>query len=177
MKHAIAVLALCLFGFSPAFAQQQLDAATKEDVQQFLEITGARRNIQDMWDNMAKLAASTAAESYQRKHPDASPLEIRKAAELAGESIQKATKGLPIDELLDAMVPVYQRHLTHADLRNIIEYYSSPTGQKVIKEMPGMMTESMQAVQPVLQKHLSELEAQAEAAAAEGEKPAAAQPK
>src|ERR1019366_3428927 len=105
-------LALCFFGFSPAFAQQQLDAATKEDVQQFLEVTGARRNVQLMWDNMAQQAASMAAESYQRKHPNASPLEIRKAAELAGESIQKTTKVFSIDELLDAIIPVYQRHLT-----------------------------------------------------------------
>ena len=175
MKHAIAVLALCFFSFSPALAQQQLDAATKEDVQQFLEVTGARRNLQALWDNMAQQTASMAAESYQRSHPNASPLEIRKAAELAGESIQKTAKVLPIDELLDVMVPVYQRHLTHSDIRNIIEYYSSPTGQKVIKELPTMMAESMQAVQPILQKRLPELEA--EAAAAKAAKEADDQPK
>ncbi len=177
MKHAIAALVLCLFGFSPAFAQQQIDGATKEDVQQFLEITGARRNIQAMWDSMAQQAATTAAESYQRKHPNASPLEIRKAAELAGESIQKATKVFSIDELLDVIIPVYQRHLTHSDIRNIVEYYSSPTGQKVIKELPTMMAESMQTVQPILQKRLRELEAQAEAAAVEASKQADDQPK
>jgi hypothetical protein len=177
MKHAIAVLALCLFGFSPAFAQQQLDAATKEDVQQFLEVTGARSNIQTLWDGMAQQAASMAAQSYQRKHPNAGPLEIRKAAELAGVSIQKAIKVFSIDELLDAIIPVYQRHLTHSDIRTVIEFYSSPTGQKMIKETPAMMSEAMQAVQPILQKHLPELEAQAEAAAAEANKQADDQPK
>lgn len=177
MKHAIALLALCLFGFSPAFAQQQIDAATKEDVEEVLQVTGARQNVQVMWDSMAQQAASMAAQSYQRKHPDATPLEIRKAAELAGVSIQKAIKVLSIDELFDAMVPVYQRHLTHADIRTVIEFYSSPTGQKMIKEMPAMMSEAMQAVQPILQKHLPELEAQAEAAAAKAAKEADDQPK
>lgn len=177
MRHAIATLFLCLFCFSPAFAQQQMDAATKEDVQQLLEITGARRNVQVMWDSMAQQAASMAAEAYQRKHPNASPVEIRKAAELAGESTQKTIKVFSIDELVDAMVPVYQRHLTHSNVQTVIEFYSSPTGQKMIKEMPAMLSESMQAAQPILQKHLPELEAQAEAAAAEASKQPGSQSK
>jgi hypothetical protein len=177
MKHAIAMLALCLFGFSPALAQQQIDGATKEDVQQLLEITGVRRNIQTLWDNMAKQAATTAAESYQRQHPDASPLQVRKAAELAGVSVQNGFKVLSIDDLLDVIIPVYQRHLTHSEIQTIVEFYSSPAGQKMIKEMPAMMSESMQAVQPILQKRLPELEAQAEAAAAKASKQEEAQPK
>jgi hypothetical protein len=100
------VLALCLFCFSAAFAQQQMDAATKEDIQQLLEITGARRNIQVMWDSMAQQAASMAADSYQRKHPNSSPLETRKAAELAGECTQKTIKAFSIDELFEVMIPV-----------------------------------------------------------------------
>lgn len=72
---------------------------------------------------------------------------------------------LSIDEMLKAMVPVYQRHLTHSDVRIIIDFYNTPTGQKMIKETPTMMAEGMQAIQPILQKHSAELEAQAEAAA------------
>jgi hypothetical protein len=174
MKPALALLALCLFGCAPAFAQQQIDAATKEDVEQLLQVTGARQNIQVVWDAMAKQAANMAAEAYQRKHPNASPLEIRKAAELAGMSTQKAMKVLSIDELFEAIIPIYQRHLTHSDVRTVIDFYTSPTGQKMIQQTPTMMTESMQAVQPILQKHLPELEAQAEAAAAEANKPAQA---
>jgi hypothetical protein len=177
MKRVLVVLSLCLFNFAPAFAQQQIDAATEEDVAQLLQVTGARQNVQAMWDAMAKQASSMAAEAYQRKHPNASPLEIRKAAELAGESTQQAIKVFSIDELFDVMIPVYQRHLTHSDIRNVVEYYSSPTGQKMVKEMPAMMSEAMQAIQPVLQKHLPELEAQAEAAAADAGKQADPQPK
>lgn len=171
------VLALCLFCFSAAFAQQQMDAATKEDKQQLLEITEARHNMQVMWDSMAQQAASMAADSYQRKHPNASPLEIRKAAELAGKCTQKTIKAISIDELFEVMIPVYQRHLTRSDVRTEIEFYGSPTGQKMIKEMPAMMSEAMQAAQPILQKHLPELEAQAEAAAAEAGKQSGSEPK
>lgn len=165
MKKALALSVLCLFALPLTFAQQQMDAATKPDVEELLLVTGARQNIQAMWDGMAKQAASSAAEAYQRKHPNASPLDVRKAAELVGASIQKTMQVLSVDELLAAMVPVYQRHLTHSDVRIIIDFYNSPTGQKMIKETPTMMAEGMQVVQPILQKHAAELEAQAEAAA------------
>ncbi len=171
MKRKVVLLGLCLFSFVSAFAQQPIDAATKEDVEEMLQVTGARQNLQAMWDNMATQAASMAAENYQRKHPDATPLDIRKAAELAGESAQQSIKVISIEEIFDVMVPIYQRHLTHSDMRNIIEYYNSPTGQKVVKLMPVMMSESMQAARPIMEKHLSEMEAQAEAAAGKAGKP------
>jgi Uncharacterized protein conserved in bacteria (DUF2059) len=62
--------------------------------------------------------------------------------------MQSTFKAFPIDELIDAMVPIYQRHFTHADLVGVIEFYSSATGQKYLKEMPAMMSESMQGMQP-----------------------------
>jgi hypothetical protein len=148
-----------------AMAQAPIDAATKEDVEQLLELTGTRARVQQLWAEMAKQAATMAADSYQRKHPDATPLEIRKVAEIAGENAQNGVKIFSVDELIEAIVPVYQKHLTHSDVRTMIDFYNSPTGQKVLKELPGMMSESMQAVQPIIQKHLPEIEAQAEKAA------------
>ncbi len=171
MNKALTLSVVCLFALPVAFARQKVDAATKQDVEDLLQVTGARQNIQAMWNGMAKQAASSAAEAYQRKHPNATPLQVRKAAELAGTSIQKAMQVLSIDEMLEAMVPVYQRHLTHSDVRIIIDFYNSPTGQKMIKETPTMKAEGMQAIQPILQKRSAELEAQAEAAAEAASKP------
>jgi hypothetical protein len=170
MKTALFVLGLLLFTFSPAFAQQQIDAATREDIEQMLQLMGSRHQIQQMWTGMAQQAASLTAEAYQRKHPDATPLEIRKAAELAGEQIQKTISVFSVDELFDAMIPIYQRHLTHSEVRAVIAFYETPVGQKILNETPAISAESMQAIQPILRKHMPELEAQAEAAAAKAAK-------
>jgi hypothetical protein len=59
-------------------------------------------------------------------------------------------------------VPVYERHLTHADVQSILAFYDSPAGQKLLKGTPAMMAESAQAVQPIIQKHQPELDAAAE---------------
>ena len=114
---------------------------------------------------MAQQAASSAVDSYQAKHPNATPLELRKVAELTGQSMQESFKALSVDELIDAIVPIYQQHFTHADLVTVIEFYSSPTGQKFVKELPAMMAESMQAMRPIIKKHEPEMEAAAEKAA------------
>src|SRR3954451_18982493 len=39
------------------------------------------------------------------------------------------------DEMIEAVIPVYQQHLTHADIRGIIDFYNSEPGQKYLKEM------------------------------------------
>jgi len=63
---------------------------------------------------------------------------------------------MPIDGMLDDMVPVYRKHLTKSDVHEMVSFYSSPTGQKILKEMPAMTTEGMQAVQPRLRKMMDE---------------------
>ena len=36
---------------------------------------------------------------------------------------------------------------------NLVAFYSTPTGKKVLAEMPQTMAESMQAMRPVMLKH------------------------
>ncbi len=84
------------------------------------------------------------------------------------------TKIFSADEMLDVMVPIYQQHLTHADVQSVIEFYTSSAGQKLLKEMPAMVTESMQAVQPIIKKHLPEMQAAADKAVQQAAKAASA---
>ena len=160
-KAIIAVLFLLLTGTS-AICQQQLNAATKEDVEDLLTITGRAYATNLVPDGEA--SSNSAADAYRLKHPDASPLELRKVAEATGRSFQDEVAVLSVDELLDAMIPVYQQHLTHADIRGIIDFYNSEPGQKYLKEMPALMSESMEAIQPIIKKHLPEMQAAADKA-------------
>lgn len=52
----------------------------------------------------------------------------------------------------EAMVPVYQKHLTKGDVAALTAFYSTPTGQKMLKELPQISAEAMQAVMPIIQK-------------------------
>ena len=63
-------------------------------------------------------------------------------------------ENMPWDEMMQAMVPVYQRHLTKGDIDNLVAFYSSPTGAKLLREMPSITAESMQSMMPIMTKYV-----------------------
>ncbi len=65
-------------------------------------------------------------------------------------------KGMPIDEMTQAMIPAYQQHFTRSDIEAMNAFYSSPVGEKVLEELPAVMQEGMQAAMPTLSKYLGE---------------------
>ncbi|MFZ3214575.1 MAG: DUF2059 domain-containing protein [Candidatus Acidiferrales bacterium] len=66
-------------------------------------------------------------------------------------------KELPIDDLLQAMIPAYQKHLTKGDVDALTAFYSTPTGQKILKEMPAMTADAMQAASGILQNMMAKM--------------------
>jgi hypothetical protein len=114
---------------------------SKEQVLKFLEILRVKSQLTLYFDGVAKEAKLGAEEGFKRKVPDATPAQLAEVDEFA----QKLFQGMPIDEMVDAMVPIYQRHLTREDIDNIMAFYSSPVGQKLQREQPAMMQEGMKA--------------------------------
>jgi uncharacterized protein len=170
MKIRIALFALSIALCSPAIAQSQLDAATKQDVEDMMQLTGTRERMQTIYSAMASQFAASFADRYKHLHPDAGPAEIQKITTAASERFGTVFKAMPTDELMDAMVPVYQKYLTHSDIKAINDFYASPTGRKLLQNLDAIMVESMQAAQAVIQKHMPEIQAQADKAAADAAK-------
>lgn len=52
-----------------------------------------------------------------------------------------------LDDLVTMLAPVYEKHLTEADLNEIIKFYNSPTGKKLAEKTPLITDESMVAGQ------------------------------
>ena len=55
------------------------------------------------------------------------------------------------------MIPIYQRHLTKTDLDAVIAFYSSPVGQRLLKETPVITSEAMKAGQDIMLKKVPDL--------------------
>jgi hypothetical protein len=62
------------------------------------------------------------------------------------------TKRMPFDEMMQATVPAYQKHFTKGDMDALVAFYSAPTGQKVLKELPSVMAEAMESMMPIMRK-------------------------
>ena len=66
-------------------------------------------------------------------------------------------RDMPWDEMMNAMIPAYQKHLTRGDVNQLIAFYDSPTGQKMLKEMPAMMSDAMQAMMPLMRDYMEKV--------------------
>jgi len=152
MKKVLAAAATSLLLACSAIAQQTAasEIPTKEQVREFLEIMQTKQMMQQMVDGMKAAQRKGAEEAFKRFIPDPKTEQLQRVYGIMDDTFQD----FPIDEMMDAMVPIYQRHLTKADLDAVIAFYKSPTGQKLMKERPAMMAEGMQAGQDIMLKKL-----------------------
>jgi hypothetical protein len=137
-----AILCLALAAPVSGAAQQPgaSDVPDKADVLKFLDLMHAKAQMAQALDGMTKQIRLGAEQGFREKVPDATPEQLAKVDHL----FDGLFKSFPLEEMEEAVVPVYQKHLTKSDLAAIIAFYSSPAGQKVLNEMPAIMSESMQ---------------------------------
>jgi uncharacterized protein len=147
-RSALALLVFLLFA-SVSFAQQNdADApASKADIEHYLDTMHMRDLMKNMMSSLTTQMHKTIHEEVQ-KYPNLPPdFETR-----VNKMMDDSFKTISVDELIDTMIPVYQKHLTKGDVDALVAFYSSPRGQKILNEMPAMMSEAMQASSGMMQK-------------------------
>jgi uncharacterized protein len=161
MKRILSLFAIGFFVCASVVAQQNpKDApATKEDVQRYLEVMHARDMMSQMVDAMIKPMHQMLHEQYL-KDKDKLPADFEPRM---NKILDEYMKSFPWDEMLQSMIPVYQKHFTKGDIDAIVAFYSAPTGQKLLREMPQMMSESMQTMMPIMQKQLASMQEKVQA--------------
>ena len=115
-------------------------APSREDVLKFLDVLRVKPQLTQYFEGVAKQAKLGAEDGFKQKVPDATPQQLAEVDRFA----ETLFKGMPVDEMVDAMVPIYQKHLTKEDMGAILAFYASPVGQKLQREQPAMMQEGMQ---------------------------------
>lgn len=157
MKKTCLLVAICLMVSLPVIAQQNpADApATQADVEKYLEVTHSRQMMDQMVEAMAKPMDQMLHEQYL-KHKDVLPPDFEQRTR---KSMHEMLAEMPWDQMIQAMMPAYQKHFTKGDLEALTAFYSTPTGQKILHEMPGLVADSMQAMMPLMQQHVEKVTA------------------
>src|SRR5882724_6760272 len=154
-KVGISLFLVFVLGMASLAQQAAIptDAPSKADVRKFLDLMQIRARLEQMMEGM-KTGMKTGAEAgFKLKVPNATPAQLEKIDAFANVVFQD----FPLDETIDAMIPIYQKHLTESDLDSVVGFYSSPVGQRLLKEQPAMMAEGMQAGQEIMLRKLPEL--------------------
>lgn len=154
MKRTTPILSLLLL-VSPVFVQdlKNVDIPSEKQVREFLDLMQVKPMMVQMVEGMKQAQKRGAEEAFKRIIPDAKPEQLQRASSIADDVF----RNFPIDEMINATIPIYQRHLTTGDLDAIISFYKSVAGQKLLKERPAMMAEGMQAGQDIMLKRLPDI--------------------
>jgi hypothetical protein len=154
MKRIALSVVLCLAFASLSFAQQNpADApASKDDVEKFLDALHTRDLMKSTMDAMRKQMHQIIHQQVQSDQNLPIDFEVR-----LDKMMDAMLADLPLDELVDAMIPVYQKHFTKGDMDALVAFYSTPAGQKYVKELPALTSEAMQASSGVVQKMMAKM--------------------
>ena len=153
-------IVLCLFalvGYS-VHAQTSDAPATREDILKLFDTMKIHDQMRQVMDSVLTQQRAMVHEALKKRDPNVTADELKRLDQFMGDLM----KDMPINELLDDMIPVYQKHLTRADVAAMDTFYASPTGQKLLREMPAMTAESIQAANPHMQAMMEKIMNQTE---------------
>jgi hypothetical protein len=115
----------------PASAQK----STKEqDIRTLIELSGAARIATQMVNAMMP----QMRDLILKMRPEISKAHLDL---LLGEFTQVFAQSAP--KFVETMVPLYEQRFTQQEIRDVVAFYRTPTGQKMLAELPGLMNDGM----------------------------------
>ncbi len=108
---------------APATKTVLADAEKEKDIRQLMALTGSDKMAQQMVDQMIP--------------------EMQKAIpQIPAEFWQGFRKKVKMSELMERLVPVYDKYYSKEDVKGLIAFYQTPLGQKMIATAPGISSDS-----------------------------------
>ncbi len=153
MKRILVILVVALT-VSAASAQFVADQpATRDDIVKLFDVMRIRQQMELVTQQLLQQMQGMGREELKEHNPGVTPQQLAKADAITG----KVMKSVSTSDMVDDMIPVYQKHLSKADVDEMIKFYSTLTGQKILREMPAMTAEGMQAMQPRIHKLMDQI--------------------
>ncbi len=177
-------LALGLPGLTPALAADKpattsnADAqASEASIRELMEVTHARKMLDDMTVNVQGMLRK----QIQQTMPESGLNEKQRQIldDMQTQIVKVFTDEMKWDNLEPMFVEIYRKSFTQGDIDDLIAFYKSKTGQKMLARMPLVMQNSMQFMQtrmqslvPKLQQIEADARARLKAAGAQNQQPA-----
>ncbi|MFL9831472.1 DUF2059 domain-containing protein [Flavobacterium sp. ST-87] len=124
MKKSLLILSFCILSLS-ANAQ---NTSKTEKINQLMELMGSGKMAIQMMNQMM--------ESFKSSYS--------KVNDTFWEDFKKEIKA---EDITNMIIPIYDKYYTESDIDQLIAFYNSPIGKKMIATMPQVMQESMVAGQ------------------------------
>lgn len=120
--------------------QATTGAPTEQEVLKLLDLLQVEEGVKATINAMKEQLKAGAEQNFRERVPDATSEQLKQVSTIVDESFSE----LKPDDMLKNLVPIYQKHLTRSDVQALIAFYTSPVGQKLRREQPAMMRETME---------------------------------
>jgi len=124
MKKSLLILSFLILSLS----SNAQTATKKEKIKHLLEISGSAEIGIQVMDQMISYFKDSFSNTNQQFWDD-------------------FKKEVSTDGMIELIVPIYDKYYTESDIDQLIVFYNSPIGKKMISTMPQVMQESMNAGQ------------------------------
>lgn len=144
-NHTFAFLLASLLLISvPAIAQTEpaggtaaaattISAAKKDLILKFIDVFGTREAMNQNLDAMLKTLPPDNPET------------------------KKLQENIKVDEIIERLLPVYDKQFTDEELQSYIDFYSSPQGRKLVSGIRDIMRDSVEVSAQYFQEKFPEL--------------------
>lgn len=112
-----------------------IDPEKEADIRKLLELTGTKALFNQTIGNIMSLMQK----SLMQANPDDPKGQM--FANLIAQQLRGDMTG-QYEALLERLIPLYDKYYTKEDIENIIQFYGSPLGQKLLKVSPDISRES-----------------------------------
>ncbi|UTA70081.1 MULTISPECIES: DUF2059 domain-containing protein [Emticicia] len=117
-----------LFLFVSFASLAQNNEAKIKDIKHFLVVSGAINAVKVTIENMVNSMKNSTANNN-----------------LPEGFLDEFKKEINYQEFVELYIPIYDKHFSHQEIRDMIIFYETPTGKKLVEKTPMLLTESMNA--------------------------------
>jgi hypothetical protein len=125
-----AVLLVGLFAL-PANAQ---NVETQKAIIELIKVSGMMKTM----DQLAEVVGISVVEQVKKKHPNMTDDHAKIIREELAAGFRDGTP-----EFLASAAPLYGKHFTLEEIKDLTAFYKTKTGQKAMQVLPVLMQESM----------------------------------
>jgi hypothetical protein len=120
------ILLLIIFVLMPFIGFSQIDTLKTRDIKRLLVLSGSTNN--------AKIGIEGVINSLKKN------TNINNLPEGFWDEL---TKEIDYEELINIYVPIYEKNYSHQEITDMIVFYESTTGKKMLEKTPLILEESM----------------------------------
>jgi len=131
VKVAILICLICfVFSCAAVMAVEDNVSQDKDKVEKYKEIRElmALTNVQQLCQNMLDRMIGSFKDAFP---------------EVPASYWDKLKGKFKVEKIIDMIIPVYDKYFTQDDIRQLIKFYQTPVGKKIIKVMPSISAETM----------------------------------